>query len=163
MDDLGNGDGPGESSQPLISDDDLLQGDSSGQPLLGDDDLNMGLDHGGDLGSDPSVKSVQLSEFDEPNLFDGGEADSEQTNIDMIMDISIPISVELGRTTMLLKDVLTLAPGSIVELNKLAGDTVDLMIRGKLIAKGEVVVVDDNFGMRITSICGQEERLKHLT
>ncbi len=144
-------------------DDDIFDDSNSGgdsQPLIGDDDFGLGQNEG--TGSDPSVKSVDLSEFNEPDLM-GGDDDEESSNIDMILDISIPIAVELGRTTMLLKDVLTLAPGSIVELNKLAGDTVDLMIRGKLIAKGEVVVVDDNFGMRITNICGHEERLKHLT
>lgn len=133
-------------------------GDS--KPLISDDEIGLGNDMDSDGG--PSVKSVELSEFDTSNIMDDDSGD-DQSNIDMILDISIPISVELGRTTMLLKDVLTLAPGSIVELNKLAGDTVDLMIRGKLIAKGEVVVVDDNFGMRITSICGHEERLKHLS
>lgn len=117
-----------------------------------------------DLSNDinPTVKSVELNDFADTHFIDDEDGKPDGSNIDMILDISIPISVELGKTTMLLKDVLTLAPGSIVELNKLAGDTVDLMIRGKLIAKGEVVVVDDNFGMRITSICGQEERLKNL-
>ena len=113
--------------------------------------------------NNPTVKSVELTDFTGTDYIGDDEDKPDGSNLDMILDISIPISVELGRTTMLLKDVLTLAPGSIVELNKLAGDTVDLMIRGKLIAKGEVVVVDDNFGMRITSICGQEERLKNLT
>ncbi|MGR3179086.1 MAG: flagellar motor switch protein FliN [Candidatus Anammoxibacter sp.] len=118
----------------------------------------------GGIDDGPLVKSVEMSEFGDSNvLSDGDSGDSAKTNIDMILDISIPIAVELGRTSMMLKDVLTLAPGSVVELTKLAGDTVDLMIRGKLIARGEVVVVDDNFGMRITSICDQEERLKQLS
>ena len=111
----------------------------------------------------PSVQSVGLEEFGDANILTENASETDKNNLDIILDISVPIAVELGSTTMLLKDVLTLAPGSIIELNKLAGDTVDLMIRGKLIAKGEVVVVDDNFGMRITSICGQEERLKNLT
>lgn len=137
------------------------QGDNDSKPLISDDDFGLGGDSGF-ASNEPSVKSVELSEFDGSDVMGDGEPGEENSNIDMILDITIPIAVELGRTTMLLKDVLTLAPGSIVELNKLAGDTVDLMIRGKLIAKGEVVVVDDNFGMRITSICGHEERLKHL-
>jgi flagellar motor switch protein FliN/FliY len=150
------------NKQPLIGNEDSVSG-SSGEALLNDKDMGFGRARMVGLDGGPSVKSVELSEFDDANILTQREPGSEQSNIDMILDISIPIAVELGRTTMFLKDVLTLAPGSIVELNKLAGDTVDLMIRGKLIAKGEVVVVDDNFGMRITSICGQEERLKHLT
>lgn len=149
-------------SQPLVNDEGNDPGLQS-EPLLGGEDAGFGQAQGSGVNDGPSVKSVELSEFDDANVLAGGEGESDKSNIDMILDISIPIAVELGRTTMLLKDVLTLAPGSIVELNKLAGDTVDLMIRGKLIARGEVVVVDDNFGMRITSICGQEERLKHLT
>lgn len=150
------------NKQPLISGEGGDLGSNS-KSLLGGEDTGFGQAQGVGLDDGPSVKSVELSEFDDANILAEKEAESGQSNIDMILDISIPIAVELGRTAMLLKDVLTLAPGSIVELNKLAGDTVDLMIRGKLIAKGEVVVVDDNFGMRITSICGQEERLKHLT
>lgn len=114
------------------------------------------------VNTDPSIKSVQFSEFEEPDIMCSKEPKKEHSNIDMILDISVPVSVELGRATMLLKDILTLSPGSIVELNKFAGDTVDLMVRGKLLARGEVVIVDDNFGMRITSICGPEDRLKNL-
>lgn len=110
----------------------------------------------------PSIKSVQFSEFEEPDVISSKEPKKEHSNIDMILDISVPVSVELGRATMFLKDILTLSPGSIVELNKLAGDTVDLMVRGKLLARGEVVIIDDNFGIRVTSICGPEERLKNL-
>ncbi|MGR3317824.1 MAG: flagellar motor switch protein FliN [Candidatus Anammoxibacter sp.] len=140
--------------------------ESASEPLLDGGDVGIGKSSGSGIAADgdPLVKSVEMSEFSDANILASDEGDaSGQTNIDMILDISIPIAVELGRTTMLLKDVLTLSPGSIVELTKLAGDTVDLMIRGKLIARGEVVVVDDNFGLRITSICGQEERIKHLT
>ncbi|MGR3219764.1 MAG: flagellar motor switch protein FliN [Candidatus Anammoxibacter sp.] len=138
-------------------------GDMGNEPDGGSESLLDGINAGG-LDDGPLVKSVEMSAFGDSDAFRGGEGnESEKTNIDMILDISIPIAVELGRTNMMLKDVLTLAPGSVVELTKLAGDTVDLMIRGKLIAKGEVVVVDDNFGMRITNICGREERIKHLS
>ena len=153
--------------QPEDSDAKAGQEESASEPLVDGGDVGIQEYDGSETAIDdgPLVKSVEMSEFSDANIMSGGGEDVEagQSNIDMILDISIPIAVELGRTTMLLKDVLTLAPGSIVELTKLAGDTVDLMIRGKLVAKGEVVVVDDNFGMRITSICGQEERIKHLS
>ncbi|MBP7462551.1 MAG: flagellar motor switch protein FliN, partial [Candidatus Delongbacteria bacterium] len=84
------------------------------------------------------------------------------TNIDMLLDISLPITIELGRTSMLIRDILELGHGSIVELNKLAGEPVDILVNDKVIARGEVVVIDENFGVRITSLVGMEERIKSL-
>ena len=133
------------------------------ETLIKEEFINESIQEMNDEEARPSVQSVDLDEFGDANILAEKGSEADKNNLEIILDISIPIAVELGSTTMLLKDVLTLTPGSIIELNKLAGDTVDLMIRGKLIAKGEVVVVDDNFGMRITSICGQEERLKNLT
>lgn len=86
-----------------------------------------------------------------------------QTTLDLLMDVPLEITVELGRTTRLLKEILALGTGSIIELDKLAGEPVDLLVNGKLIAKGEVVVIDENFGVRITDIITPEERLKRLT
>ncbi|MFH1701053.1 MAG: flagellar motor switch protein FliN [Candidatus Zixiibacteriota bacterium] len=83
-------------------------------------------------------------------------------NIDLLLDVKMPVSIELGRTSMAISDLLTLGPGSVVELNKLAGDPVDLLVNNALIAKGEVVVVDENFGVRITLLMSPEERLKSL-
>ena len=88
--------------------------------------------------------------------------DESKRNLDLILDILVPVSVELGHTTMLVKDILTLSQGSIVELDKMAGTPVDLLVRGKLLAQGEVVVVNENFGLKITNICGSEERIKNL-
>jgi flagellar motor switch protein FliN/FliY len=83
-------------------------------------------------------------------------------NIDILLDVKMPISIELGRTSMAISDLLTLGPGSVVELNKLAGEPVDLLVNNSVIAKGEVVVVDENFGVRITVLMSPEERLKSL-
>lgn len=83
-------------------------------------------------------------------------------NIDLLMDIPLEVTVELGRTKMSIKDVLELAEGSIVELNKLAGEPVDFIVNGKLISKGEVVVIDENFGIRITEIVSPSERVETL-
>lgn len=84
------------------------------------------------------------------------------TNIDLLMDIPLEVTVELGRTKMLVKDVLEIAEGSIIELNKLAGEPVDFYVNGKLVSKGEVVVIDENFGIRITEIVSPAERITSL-
>lgn len=84
------------------------------------------------------------------------------TNIGLIMDVPLQITVELGRTRKLIRDILELTPGSVVELDKLAGEPVDILVNGKLIAKGEVVVIDENFGVRITDIISPLERASHL-
>ncbi|SDL74128.1 flagellar motor switch protein FliN/FliY [Dendrosporobacter quercicolus] len=80
------------------------------------------------------------------------------TNINLIMDVPLQVTVELGRTRKLIREILELAPGSVVELDKLAGEAVDILVNGKLIAKGEVVVIDENFGVRITDIVSPLER-----
>jgi flagellar motor switch protein FliN/FliY len=78
------------------------------------------------------------------------------------MDVSMQLTVELGRTKMLIKDILGMGEGTIVELDKLAGEPVDLLVNGKLIAKGEVVVIDENFGVRVTDIISPMERIASL-
>jgi len=81
-------------------------------------------------------------------------------NLDLLRDVPIQVSVELGRAKMLIKDILTLSPGSIIELEKLAGEPVDILTNGKLIAKGEVIVIDENFGVRITEILNPEKKIE---
>lgn len=83
-------------------------------------------------------------------------------NLGLIMDVPLQVTVELGRTKKLIREILELSPGSVIELDKLAGEPVDVLANGKLIAKGEVVVIDENFGVRITEIVGQIERLGNL-
>ena len=86
----------------------------------------------------------------------------EASGIEMLMDIPLEISVELGRVKMLVKDVVELGTGSIVEIDKAAGEPVDVMVNGRVVAKGEVVVIEDNFGVRITEILTPQERLTRL-
>jgi flagellar motor switch protein FliN/FliY len=83
-------------------------------------------------------------------------------NIDLLLDVKMPVSIELGRTELPISEILNLGPGSVVELDKLAGEPVDLLVNDKIIAKGEVVVVDENFGVRITMLMSPEERLKSM-
>ncbi|MCL6450688.1 MAG: flagellar motor switch protein FliN [Acetobacteraceae bacterium] len=83
-------------------------------------------------------------------------------SIDILVDVPLQLTVELGRSTRRIKDILSLGPGAVIELDKLAGEAVDVLVNGKLIAKGEVVVIDENFGVRITDIISPMERVTHL-
>ena len=76
----------------------------------------------------------------------------QKENIELIKDVPLEVTVELGRTTKSIKDILEFAPGTIVELNKIAGESVDVLVNGKYVAKGEVVVIEESFGVRITEI-----------
>ncbi len=113
-----------------------------------------------EMDNQTSIQSVQFGPISPAGA--EGLKTEDKRNLDLILDISVPVSVELGRTTMLIKDILSLSQGSIVELDRVAGTPVDLLVRGKLLAQGEVVVVDENFGLKITNICGSEERVRNL-
>lgn len=94
---------------------------------------------------------------------DKGEADSTAPrDLEMIMDIPVKLTVELGRTKLTIKQLLELAQGSVIELDGLAGEPMDILINGYLIAQGEVVVVDDKYGIRITEIITPSERVQKL-
>ncbi len=84
------------------------------------------------------------------------------SNLELILDISLEVTVELGRTHRKIRDVLELGPGSVIELNRLANEPVDILVNDKLFAKGEVVVIDENFGVRITDILTIEERIEAI-
>ena len=106
----------------------------------------------------PDVSQLQFENFGlEPK-----KSGSSGNRIDMIMDIVLPVSIELGRTKMFVKDVLELERGSIIELDKMAGEPVDLYINNKKMAEGEVVVVDKHFGIRITNLIDPKDRIKNL-
>jgi flagellar motor switch protein FliN/FliY len=100
------------------------------------------------------------AEFQQLNPLSTPSADA--SNINLLLDVKMPVSIELGRTEMPISEILTLGPGSVVELDKLAGEPVDLLVNDKIVARGEVVVVDENFGVRITMLMSPEERLKSL-
>lgn len=105
-----------------------------------------------------TVKPVQFASFE--NLTPSqGEINK---NLEILMDIKLQLTVELGRTELPIKKVLELTRGSIIELEKVAGEPVELYANGKLVAHGEVVVIEDNFGLRITSITEPEDRLKGI-
>jgi flagellar motor switch protein FliN len=83
-------------------------------------------------------------------------------NIDMLLDVDLDVSIELGSSMLSIKRILELAPGSIVELDRMAGEPVDLLVNNKVVAKGEVVVIDENFGIRIVSLVSPQERIRSL-
>lgn len=104
-----------------------------------------------------AVQSASFSNFEPVEL-----NKSEHRNLDMLMDIPLKVTVELGRTKRTIRDILDLSAGSIIELDKLAGEPVDILVNEKLIARGEVVVIDENFGVRVTDILSQSDRLRKL-
>jgi len=82
--------------------------------------------------------------------------------LDMILDIPVQLSVELGRAKIPIRDLVALAPGAVVELDRLAGEPMDVLVNGCLVAQGEVVVVNDKFGIRLTDVIAPDERLRRL-
>lgn len=112
---------------------------------------------GGPAGRNVNVQPVQFAGF--PT---GGGAHADETNLNLLLDIPLRVTVELGRTHKQIKDILELSQGSIIELDKLAGEPVDILVNNKLIAKGEVVVIDENFGVRVTDIVSQWDRVQKI-
>ncbi|OQP15250.1 flagellar motor switch phosphatase FliY [Geobacillus thermoleovorans] len=103
------------------------------------------------------IQTADFVEFDAPPL-----AATEARNLELLFDVPLQVTVELGRTKRSVQEILQLSTGSIIELDKLAGEPVDVFVNNKLIAKGEVVVIDENFGVRITDIISQSDRLTRL-
>jgi flagellar motor switch protein FliN/FliY len=87
---------------------------------------------------------------------------TQTPNLDFILDIPLEVSVELGRTKILISDLLQLGPGSVIELSKLAGEPLEILVNQKLIARGEVVVANEKFGVRLTDVISPVERVKQL-
>jgi flagellar motor switch protein FliN/FliY len=130
------------------------QGLSGGMNMGG---MQMGGSSGGGMQfGNPNVQSVQF-----PHLVPHG-GPQEAGNIGLIMDVYMEMTVELGRTRKLIKEILNMGEGTIIELDKLAGEPVDILVNHKLIAKGEVVVIDENFGVRVTEIVSPAERMSDL-
>ena len=104
----------------------------------------------------PNVQAVQFPALG--NSVPG----SDQGNIGLLMDVYMEMTVELGRTKKLIRDILGMGEGTIIELDKLAGEPVDILVNHKLIAKGEVVVIDENFGVRVTEIVDPMDRVSDM-
>ncbi|MBP5519108.1 MAG: flagellar motor switch protein FliN [Treponema sp.] len=120
---------------------------------------NMGMPQNMGVNMGMNVPNVQQLQY--PNLQAGLNA-GEQGNISLIMDVFMEMTVELGRTKKTIKDILGMGEGTIIELDKLAGEPVDILVNHKKIAKGEVVVIDENFGVRVTEILSPMERVSDI-
>jgi flagellar motor switch protein FliN/FliY len=108
----------------------------------------------------PGNTDVQPAEFQ--SLDNSSPVGEKEKKIDLLLDINLPVSIELGKTNMQIKDLLELQKGSLVEFDKTAGEPVDILVNGKKMAEGEVVVVDNHFAVRITSLAERSERVRNL-
>lgn len=126
------------------------------------DKPDPGWDAAADLArasADLAASTVQSVAFGQ---LSAGARVEGQRNLDLLLDVEIPVAVEVGRAQMSLEDVLKMVPGSIVALDKKAEEPVDLRVNGKLVARGEVVLVDDTYGLRITQIVDAAGRIESL-
>jgi flagellar motor switch protein FliN/FliY len=126
---------------------------------------------GGDLGWEDVQAEMEMSRAKAPKLeaqemqfeeLKKGEPSKSSLDIDFILDIPLSVNVELGRTRLLISELLQLGQGSVIELTKLAGEPMDIYINQRLIARGEVVVVNEKFGIRLTDIISPAERISKL-
>ena len=152
-----------EMEQTLEDNADALkkEGEVSGEEVSGEE--TSGEEVSGEEASVAEGESG-LAESDDEDSAQESEKDAgdESANIKLIMDLPLQVVVELGRTKMLINDLLQIGQGSVIELNKQVGEALDVLVNGKLVARGEVVVVKDKFGVRITEVLSTIERIKQL-
>ncbi len=131
------------------------------------DDQKLADEWAAALGEDPAAPDVDVDEvmsaqLDELKDTSSPISDDERRKLDTILDIPVTISMEVGRSQISIRNLLQLNQGSVVELERLAGESLDVLVNGTLIAHGEVVVVNDKFGIRLTDVISQTERIKKL-
>ncbi len=132
------------------------------------DDWAAAMDEQGDAESDDLEPSDELDSATFPDLEESqvepGEenAGDDELNLDVILDVPVTMSMEIGRTKINIRNLLQLNQGSVVELDRFAGEPMDVLVNGTLIAHGEVVVVNDKFGIRLTDVISPSERVKKL-
>ncbi len=131
------------------------------------DDQKLADEWAAALGEDPSAPDVDTDEvmaaqLDELKDTSSPISEDERRKLDTILDIPVTISMEVGRSQISIRNLLQLNQGSVVELERLAGESLDVLVNGTLIAHGEVVVVNDKFGIRLTDVISQTERIKKL-
>ena len=131
------------------------------------DDQKLADEWAAALGEDPNAPEIDVDEvmsaqLDELKDTSSPISDDERRKLDTILDIPVTISMEVGRSQFSIRNLLQLNQGSVVELERLAGESLDVLVNGTLIAHGEVVVVNDKFGIRLTDVISQTERIKKL-
>ena len=114
------------------------------------------------MGKTPEETTLEVQSADFADL-NSSSGETTENKIDMLLEVELDVTIELGRKKMSIQEVLQLGKGSVIELSKLAGEPVDIYVNQKQLAKGEVVVVDENFAIRITTLVEKSERLKSLT
>lgn len=144
-------------------------GQTCGSPVPADYAVHIELELEGSTHVLALVPNVELMEAIDPGRTDAAEPASSvpaapvlPRNLDLLMEVELPVSVNFGRTQLPLRDVLKLSSGSIVELNRLANEPVDILIDDCVIARGEVVVVEGNYGIRVTEVVSRQERIRSL-
>ena len=163
-----------DAEQALEESADLMtrEDEASGEETSGDEasvEETSGEEASGEEASGDEGEADLVEPADEDSVQESGEAQEgsegsrdEKGNVDLIMDLPLQVVVELGRTKMLINDLLQIGQGSVIELNKQVGEALDILVNGKLVARGEVVVVKDKFGVRITEVLSTIERIKQL-
>lgn len=126
--------------QPMMQQEPMMQQPMMQQPMMQQPMYGMPM-------PDVNVQPVQFQPFNQTIV-----PLNQQENIELIMDVPLEVTVELGRTNKSIKEILEFSPGTIIELDKLAGEPIDVLVNGKFVAKGEVVVIEENFGIRVTEI-----------
>lgn len=119
--------------------------------LMGDDDIAEAMS---------AEEAAQMAAFE--NLEDDGEPQQGDVNLDLIQDVPVTLAMEVGRTEISIRNLLQLNQGSVVELDRTAGEPLDVFVNGTLVAHGEVVVVNEKFGIRLTDVISPTERIKKL-
>lgn len=127
---------------------------SVGGPKLSDEEVEKMMMEQLSAAGTPPASTTNASAFSMPDLGKGSAGSRGPTGIDLLGDVNLQVKIELGRTRMLVEDVLRLGEGSVVELDKLAGDPVDVYVNDRPVARGEVLVLNDNFCVRISEIIG---------
>ena len=112
------------------------------------------------ISNDSAGDSYEKAQFGQ--LMNEGQANVDEVNLDVILDIPVTLSVEIGRTRQTIRNLLQLNQGSVVELDRLAGEPMDVLVNGTMIAHGEIVVVNEKFGIRLTDVISAAERVKKL-
>jgi len=124
------------------------------------DEWAAAMEESGDVPSDDEAKVAPLEQF-ESNA--RAEFNDDNPNLDVILDIPVTISMEVGATQIPIRNLLQLNQGSVIELDRLAGEPLDVLVNGRLIAHGEVVMVNEKFGIRLTDVVSQQERVQRLS
>lgn len=128
----------------------------AGEPERGETQADLGSAAAGDFSGGVPIQSVEFAQLS------GQDVGGKPQNIQLLLDVRLPVTVELGRSRLPVREILEFGPGSIVELDRAASEPVDLLVNGVLVAHGEVVVIEDHFGVRLTSLISPEERIRSL-